>query len=86
VLGLYKMSGASGRAFAIRTRGALADMVLWAIFRLQTRVFASKTYDRRVLLPATAAVRICKLSADSERQQGLQCSYAQIMLRHHALV
>ncbi|CAL8464921.1 g4456 [Coccomyxa elongata] len=46
VLGLYKMSGASGGAFSLTYRGALADMILWAIFRLQTRVFASNTYDK----------------------------------------
>lgn len=46
VLGLYKMSGASGAAFSLTYRGALADMMLWVIFRLQTRVFSSNTYDR----------------------------------------
>lgn len=46
VLGLYKMSGARGAAFSLTYRGALADMMLWAIFRLQTRVFSSNTYDR----------------------------------------
>ena len=44
VLGLYRMSDEAGEAFYLRSRGALADMLLWAIFRLQTRVFASNTY------------------------------------------
>ena len=38
VLGLYRMSDEAGQAFYLRSRGALADMLLWAIFRLQTRV------------------------------------------------
>lgn len=27
-------------------RGALADCVLWLLIRVQTHIFASKTYDR----------------------------------------
>ena len=46
MLGLYKMAGGAA-ALSLGTRGALADMALWAILRLQTRVFASRTYDRR---------------------------------------
>ena len=44
MLGLYRMSDEVGQAFYLRSRGALADILLWAIFRLQTRVFASNTY------------------------------------------
>ena len=51
VLGLYRMSDEAGQAFYLRSRGALADMLLWAIFRLQTRVFASNTYIKCVPLP-----------------------------------
>jgi len=49
VLGLYRMSDEAGQAFYLRSRGALADMLLWAIFRLQTRVFASNTYIKYAL-------------------------------------
>ena len=45
VLGLYKMAGGNA-ALSLSARGALADMALWGIFRLQTRLFASRTYDR----------------------------------------
>ena len=46
MLGLYKMTGGAGHAFLLTGRGAAADMALWAIFRLQTRVFASNTYAK----------------------------------------
>ena len=51
VLGLYRMSDEAGQAFYLRSRGALADILLWAIFRLQTRVFASNTYAKCVPHP-----------------------------------
>ena len=51
VLGLYKMTGGAGRALSVTGRGALADMALWAIFRLQTRLFASNTYAKCVTAP-----------------------------------
>ena len=51
VLGLYRMSDEAGQAFYLRSQGALADLLLWAIFRLQTRVFASNTYTKCGLLP-----------------------------------
>lgn len=41
VLGLYKMTGLPGGAFSLTARGSVADVALWAIARLQTRVFAS---------------------------------------------
>lgn len=44
VLGLYKMVGLSAGAFSLTARGSLADVALWAIARVQTRVFASRTY------------------------------------------
>jgi hypothetical protein len=53
VLGLYRMTGAPGAAFALGARGALADVALWAIARLQTRLFASRTFAKRA--PARAA-------------------------------
>ena len=55
VLGLYRMSDEAGEAFYLRSRGALADMLLWAIFRLQTRVFASNTYIKCASLPLSFA-------------------------------
>ena len=46
VLGLFRISGAHTTAFALGARGALADLALWAIARLQTRLFASRTFAR----------------------------------------
>lgn len=54
VLGLYRMSDGAGQAFILTSRGALADILLWAIFRLQTRVFASNTYLKCALEPPQA--------------------------------
>jgi len=42
VLGLYKLTGLGAGAFSLTARGSLADVALWGIARLQTRVFASK--------------------------------------------
>ena len=42
VLGLYKITGAGAAAFSLTARGSVADVALWAIARLQTRVFASE--------------------------------------------
>jgi len=53
VMGLYRMTGAPGGACARGARGALADVALWAIARLQTRLFASRTFAKRA--PARAA-------------------------------
>ena len=47
--GLYKMVGATGRLVGLSARGAVADMLLWAIARVQTRVFASDSYRKCVL-------------------------------------
>lgn len=44
--GLYKMTGVSGRVLSLSARGAVADMLLWAISRVQTRVFASDSYRK----------------------------------------
>ena len=44
VLGLFRITGAHTAACALGARGALADMALWAIARLQTRLFASRTF------------------------------------------
>ena len=45
---LYKMVGATGRLVGLSARGAVADMLLWAIARVQTRVFASDSYRKCV--------------------------------------
>jgi hypothetical protein len=45
-MGLYKMTGISGRALSLSARGAIADIMLWAIARIQTRLFASRTFGR----------------------------------------
>ena len=51
--GLYKMGGGlAGRAVILSARGAVADLVLWAIARVQSRVFASRSYQQCVSLPA----------------------------------
>jgi hypothetical protein len=47
ILGLYKLNGAGGHALSsLSMRTAAADLLLWAIARIQTRVFASQTYGR----------------------------------------
>jgi hypothetical protein len=47
VAGLYKMGGdIKGRASVLSARGAVADMALWAIARVLTRVFASRSYKQ----------------------------------------
>jgi hypothetical protein len=67
--GLYKMVGATGRLVALSARGAVADMLLWAIARVQTRVFASDSYRKCVLrfIPLTVALTqtpVCSTSVD----------------------
>ena len=52
VLGLFRITGAHTTAFALGARGALADMALWAIARLQTRLFASRTFAKCAYAPA----------------------------------
>ena len=44
--GLYKMAGVTGRVLSLSARGAVADMLLWAIARVQTRVFASASFRK----------------------------------------
>ena len=68
VLGLYRMSDEAGQAFYLRSRGALADMLLWAIFRLQTRVFASNTYIKCAPSPQ---LRSCEAAAPGVHAQPL---------------
>jgi len=46
ILGLYKMTGKSGLAFSLSATGSIADVVLWAIARLQMRMYASATFQR----------------------------------------
>ena len=46
ILGLYKMTGKSGLAFTLTATGSIADVVLWAIARLQMRMYASATFQR----------------------------------------
>ena len=43
VLGLYKLNAAAA-GFSLTARGSLADVLLWAIARLQTRVFESANF------------------------------------------
>ena len=43
LLGLYKLRG-SAAILSLSYRGALADVVLWAVIRGQTRLFDSPTY------------------------------------------
>lgn len=44
------MVGAGGQLAGLSARGAVADMLLWAIARVQTRVFASASYRKCVSL------------------------------------
>lgn len=46
VLGLYKMTGRPGLAFELTAAGSVADVALWGIARLQTRMYASETFQR----------------------------------------
>ena len=46
ILGLYKMTGKSGLAFSLSAAGSIADVALWAIARLQMRMYASTTFQR----------------------------------------
>ena len=46
VLGLFRITGTHTTAVALGARGALADMALWAIARLQTRLCASRTFAK----------------------------------------
>jgi hypothetical protein len=66
--GLYKMVGAAGRLVALSARGAVADMLLWAIARVQTRVFASASY--RKCVPFHIPVH-CKVTVGCWRFQAL---------------
>ena len=43
LLGLYKLEG-SAAVLSFSYRGALADVLLWALIRIQTRLFDSATY------------------------------------------
>lgn len=62
VLGLNRLTGPSGPVFSLGSRGALADIILWAIIRLQTRLFATTAFTDAVQcfakeqIAATAAV------------------------------
>ena len=61
--GLYKMAGVSGRVLSLSARGAVADMLLWAIARVQTRVFASRSYqqcDSLASRPCCPTLYICQ--------------------------
>ena len=40
------MTGKSGLAFSLSATGSIADVVLWAIARLQMRMYASVTFQR----------------------------------------
>lgn len=48
ILGLYKMTSKSGLAFSLSAAGSVADVVLWAIARLQMRMYASATFQKWV--------------------------------------
>ena len=55
VLGLFRITGVHTTVFALGARGALADMALWAIARLQTRLFASRTFAKCAFGPAPSS-------------------------------
>ncbi len=62
ILGLYKMTGRSGLAFTLSATGSIADVVLWAIARLQMRMYASATfqrYDHAYLMGHASCVTVC---------------------------
>ncbi|KAK9824077.1 hypothetical protein WJX72_007565 [[Myrmecia] bisecta] len=50
ILGLYKLTSRSGRVIA--ARGWIADVLLWTIARLQTRIFESPVYEQAMALAA----------------------------------
>lgn len=84
-LGLYKMLGLSAGAFSLTARGSLADVALWVIARVQTRVFASRTYvsAMRVIAEEQAidAVAVAqKAKADQQAQAEVALENSQ--LRH----
>ena len=43
------MTGKSGLAFTLSATGSIADVVLWAIARLQMRMYASATFQRYIM-------------------------------------
>lgn len=79
------MFGLSAGAFSLTARGSLADVVLWAIARVQTRVFASRTYASAMRVvaeeQATEAVAVAqKAKADQQAQAEAALEHSQ--LRH----
>ena len=85
VLGLYKMTGAGAGAFTFMAQGSQADVVLWAIARLQTRVFASQTYAAAMRIVAQeqavqAAAMAQKAESDKQAQAAAALEHSQ--LRH----
>ena len=85
MFGLYKMFGLSAGAFSLTARGSLADVVLWAIARVQTRVFASKTYTlaMRVVAEEQAieAVAVAQ-KAEADQQAQAEAALEHSQLRH----
>ena len=75
MLGLYKMTGVG--AFTFTARGSQADMVLWAIARLQTRVFASQTYAAAMRIVAEEqAVEAAAMAQKAESDKAAQAAAA----------
>lgn len=71
VLGLFRMTAAPGAALALGARGALADIALWAIARLQTRVFASRTFAKCARLTKRNCARQHVKTCSPQRSQCL---------------
>ena len=46
ILGLYKMTSETGLAFSLTAAGSIADVLLWAIARLQMRMYGSATFQK----------------------------------------
>ncbi|KAK9858804.1 hypothetical protein WJX84_000839, partial [Apatococcus fuscideae] len=48
ILGLYKLTGSTGQAFALGVSGTTADLILWLIARIQSRIFRTNSHARAV--------------------------------------
>ena len=72
MLGLNRLTGLDGPFFSLSAKGALADVVLWAIIRLQTRVFATTLFAQWVLCSPHAGLKLS------------QCLLAHVMPPSHA--
>ena len=52
ILGLYKLTGSTGQAFTLGVSGTTADLILWLIARIQSRIFRTNSHARWVHEPA----------------------------------